>query len=89
MNKTAPTVVLHYEDLVADTAKAVQGAVSSLMLPLRPIAAAATPKFPDLQARDATFFRRGIVGSHRDEMPAELHDLFWAQIERGDTWQLR
>lgn len=88
LNKTAPTVVLKYDDLVADAAKAVMNAVSSLMLPLSPITGAAPPKFPDLQARDATFFRRGIVGSHRDEMPPELHDLFWAQPENAAAMRL-
>jgi hypothetical protein len=88
LNKTAPTVVLKYEDLVADAAKTVKSAVSSLTLPLTPITGAAPPKFPDLQARDTTFFRRGIVGSHRDEMPVGLHDLFWAQPENAAAMRL-
>jgi hypothetical protein len=34
------------------------------------------------------FFRRGEAQSHRDEMPHELHDLFWAQPENATAMRL-
>ncbi len=87
-NAGAPLVVLKYEDLVADAAAAARHVVSSLMLPLLPIADAVIPTFGDLHAVDPAFFRRGAVGSHRDEMPEELHDLFWAQPENAAAMRL-
>ena len=32
---------------------------------------------------DPDFFRRGVLRSHRDEMPDELHELFCAQEENA------
>lgn len=46
---------------------------------LRPDQAVAIPGFDELRKVDAGFFRRGAVGSHRDELPAGLHDLFWSR----------
>jgi len=51
------------------------------------ISLANTKKLPD---RRKKFFRRGIVGSWKDEMPNELHELFWemhseAMIKLGYT----
>ena len=66
LNKTAPTVVLRYEDLVADAAKAVKSAVSSLMLPLSPIADAATPD--SRTSKPVTQRSFGEVSQDRTEM---------------------
>jgi hypothetical protein len=81
--REAPVAVLKFEDLIADPAAAVKGTVSKLTLELVPRADAVAPSFADLHRVDPEFFRRGVVGSHRDEMPNELHDLFWAQPENA------
>jgi hypothetical protein len=39
----------------------------------------ALPDFPALQARWPEFFRKGRVGSWREEMSPALHELFWAR----------
>jgi hypothetical protein len=87
-NAAAPVVLLRYEDLIADAAKAAAEVVSSLMLRLLPVAGAVVPRFGDLHGIDPTFFRRGVVGSHRDEMPPDLHDLFWARPENAAAMRL-
>jgi hypothetical protein len=82
-NAGAPLAVLRYEDLVVDPRAASGRAVSSLVPDLLPIADAQIPSFSDLRGIDPEFFRRGMSGSHRDEMPDELHELFWAQPENA------
>jgi Sulfotransferase domain len=76
-----PVAVLKYEHLIADPVEAVKCTVSSLTLDLVPNADAVVPFFADLHSVDPEFFRRGVAGSYRDEMPDKLHDLFWAQPE--------
>ena len=50
------------------------------MLPgLTPARDAAIPSFAELHAIDDRFFRRGVTGTHRDELPDELHEAFWAR----------
>ena len=75
--------MLRYEDLVVDPRRASERTVSSLLPDLVPIADAQIPSFSDLHGIDPEFFRRGMSGSHRDEMPDELHELFWAQPENA------
>jgi hypothetical protein len=83
LEAVGPLAVLRYEDLIAAPREAVQAVVSSLLPVLEPIPDAGIPSFGDLHAIDPGFFRRGVAGSHRDEMPAELHELFWAQPENA------
>lgn len=37
------------------------------------------PSLNQLRRHDDRFFRRGRTGSHHDELPASLHDLFWSR----------
>ena len=46
---------------------------------LTPLPDPSIPSLADLQKSDDGFFRRGRAGSHEDEMPADLHDLFWSR----------
>ena len=74
-------VVLRYEDLIRDPRAAVIPVVATLApaLGLRP--EATIPSLDELRGHDDRFFRRGRTGSHRDELPAELHRLFWSRID--------
>jgi hypothetical protein len=83
-----PVAIVRYEQLIVDPANAAMAAVSLLAPRLTPATDAPIPGFAQLHAIDPTFFRRGIVGSHADEMSAELHDLFWAQPENAAAMQL-
>jgi hypothetical protein len=80
-----PLAILRYEDLIADPREALERAVSALLPGLTPVPGARIPSFDELHGIDPDFFRRGLAGSHRDEMPAELHELFWAQPENADA----
>lgn len=72
-------VVLRYEDLAREQGAAVEPVMTALVPQLRPLADARVPSFADLQQADDGFFRRGIIATHRDELPDDLHQLFWAQ----------
>jgi hypothetical protein len=43
------------------------------------------PSFSALQTVDPLFFRRGVVGSHSDELPDDLHSLFWSRPENREA----
>ena len=74
-----PLAILRYEDLVVDPRGATARAVLSLLPDLVPVVDACIPSFDELHGIDPEFFRRGVARSCRDEMPDELHELFWAQ----------
>jgi hypothetical protein len=49
------------------------------MLPeLRPLHHVGIPSFAELQQIDNRFFGQGRIGTHRDELPDELHEIFWS-----------
>lgn len=50
---------------------------------LVPTAEVSIPSFEELNGIDPDFFRRGEVRSHQDEMPDELHELYWTQPENA------
>lgn len=78
-----PLAVIRYEELIADPGPVVERAVSSLVPELMPKRDAPIPSFDELHSIDAAFFRRGKSQSHRDEMSAELEELFWSQPENA------
>ncbi|WP_436531779.1 sulfotransferase domain-containing protein [Actinoplanes sp. HUAS TT8] len=74
-------VVLRYEDLTRDPWAVVPPVVTALTpgLAIRPDAV--IPSMDELRRHDDRFFRRGRTGSHRDELPDELHELFWSRAD--------
>ena len=82
-NAGVPPAILKYEDLIADPRTALRRAIAVLEIDLVPNPDACLPSFHDLHNIDPDFFRRGVARSHRDEMPDELHGLFWAQAENA------
>ncbi|MBU2669671.1 sulfotransferase domain-containing protein [Actinoplanes bogorensis] len=74
---------LRYEDLIRDPAGAAARIVATLDLPWRLVPGATIPTFAELHATDPGFFRRGHTGTHRDELPDDLHDLFWSHPENA------
>lgn len=72
-------IVLRYEDLIDRPEAAVRRVADGLRLGLEPAATAAIPTFSELHQVDDRFFRRGFTGTHRDELPEDLHQAFWAQ----------
>ncbi|WP_433117834.1 sulfotransferase domain-containing protein [Micromonospora sp. CA-246542] len=81
-------VVLRYEELVLHPRAAIERVMQTLVPQLGPLADAQIPSFTELKQSDDRFFRRGVTDTHRDELPAELHQLFWAQSDNVAAMQL-
>ena len=84
----AHRAVLRYEDLIADPVGSITSLMEHLVPGQPPVADATAPSFADLRDADARFFRRGIAGSHRDELPEPLHDLFWSRPDNVAAMRL-
>jgi hypothetical protein len=70
------TFTVKYEAFLVDPANHLQAALTSLSIPLVPTAGG-MPTFESLHERWPEFFRKGKVGSWREEMPRTHHELFW------------
>jgi hypothetical protein len=81
-------MLLSYAELIADPAVAVDRVIAVVAPGLRPDRDAAIPSFDELRRVDAGFFRRGVVGSHRDEFPAHLRELFWSRTDNRAAMEL-
>ena len=81
-------IALRYDDLIADPVREVTAAMAALVPQLRPLEGADAPDFAALRRTDARFFRRGVVGSYRDELPAHLHELFWSRPGNAEAMAL-
>ena len=75
-HRSVPMFVLHYEDLIADPVRWSQAALAAVGISLEP-SGAAPLTFDALHARWPQFFRKGRVGSWREEMPDDIHEMFW------------
>jgi hypothetical protein len=80
--------VLRYEELAREPRTVVERVMAALVPKLGPLADAQIPSFAELQQADDRFFRRGLTATHRDELPDELHRLFWAQPDNATAMQL-
>jgi len=81
-------VLLRYEALVVDPVGSVTACMAALVPELQPRVDAEVPDFAALRQADARFFRRGISGSHRDELPAGLQELFWSRPDNVRAMRL-
>jgi hypothetical protein len=80
--------LLRYEDLVRDPRRAVER-VMTFVVPERAASSdASIPSFAELRRTDDRFFRRGSTGTHRDELPGDLHRLFWSQPDNRAAMRL-
>ncbi len=70
------TFVIRFEDLIREPERWIDEALRALGVPLQRNAGQPI-SFDQLHKQWPNFFRRGQVGSWRDEMPADLHRLFW------------
>jgi hypothetical protein len=81
-------ILLRYEDLVHDPRSTVASTLAGLMPQLPPQTGGRIPSFVDLQHTDIRFFRRGRTGSHHDELPDHLDDLFWSRPDNAAAMDL-
>jgi len=82
------TVQVRYETLIADPDAAAARIVGAVAPRLRLRVDPQIPSFVELQRVDPLFFRRGMVGTHRDELPDDLHSLFWSRPDNRDAMSL-
>ncbi len=80
--------VLRYEELAGEPGGAAGRVMTTLLPELRPLDKAVIPPFRELQQVDGHFFRRGVTGTHHDELPGELHQAFWSQPENVAAMKL-
>jgi hypothetical protein len=74
-------IVLRYEDLIRDPRAAVTPIIATLTPAFAVRPNTAIPSLDELRRHDDRFFRRGRTGSHHDELPADLHQLFWSRAD--------
>jgi hypothetical protein len=88
-HSTSPAPIwVRFEDLIADPETAVRAAVAEAAPGLAPAAHADIPGFDELRGREPGFFRSGTTGTHRSELPPDLHDLFWDQPDNAEAMRL-
>jgi hypothetical protein len=75
--RRAGTAIVRFEELIASPATVLRAAVADLGLSLVERPDVVIPSFFELHDLAPPFFRRGVVGSWRDEMPDDLHERFW------------
>jgi hypothetical protein len=81
-------VLLSYAELIADPAGAVDRVMAVVTPDIRPNQDVVIPDFDELHRVDAGFFRRGVVGSHVDEFPLDLQELFESRPDNRAAMKL-
>lgn len=71
-------VPLRYEELVKDPRDSVERIMALLVPDLRPLSGARIPSFAELRRADGRFFRKGRTATYENELPDDLHELFWS-----------
>jgi hypothetical protein len=84
LNRSGPTAVLRYEDMLANPDEAVQAACALLSIRL-PEPSGVLPTFEEQHARMPLSVRKGRAGSWREEMPADIEECFWSM--HGQTME--
>lgn len=75
-NRTAPTALIRFEDLVEDPVSLLKHHCDAIGVPL-PEASGRVRPFEALQKRNPKVYRKGKAGAWREEMPAETEARFW------------
>lgn len=74
-----PKVILKYENLLEHPKNNISYAINKLSLNIKIDKNAKMPSFEDLKKIKPKFFRKGVSGSWKDEMPKEIEELFWSK----------
>ena len=77
MRRKAPTAFIRFEDLIGDPLNVIRRSLTELDLKLPDEKSTDFPTFAELKQQMPKFFRKGQIGSWRNEMPDELQSLFW------------
>jgi Sulfotransferase domain len=76
--------IIRYEDLISNPIDVSTGILHRFSLNGGPLFGTA-PSFQELHVSIPWFFRRGVPGGWKDEMPGRLQDLFWTRS--GDAME--
>lgn len=76
-SRRAPTALVRFDDLITNPTAELQRAMTAIGLALGEPKATKVPSFSDLHAFGPQHFRKGRTGAWRDDMPDDLHLLFW------------
>ena len=71
-------VLVRFEDLVLNQFQVMRNALHVLYPDVEVVREEPIPTFDELHHAKPGFFRRGKVGSWRDEMPPDIEEMFWA-----------
>jgi hypothetical protein len=77
MARRKPTVVVRFDDLIERPLEELRRAVAAIGMRAPEKQVEDLPSFADLQKLGPHFFRKGRTGAWREEMPDDLHRLFW------------
>jgi Sulfotransferase domain len=83
MARRTPTVVVRFDDLITRPMDELRRAMTAVGFTPPETGASTPPAFDDLQKLSPHFFRKGRTGAWREDMPRELHLLFWRR--HGET----
>jgi hypothetical protein len=83
MARRAPTVVVRFDDLISRPLDELRRAMTTIGMRAQEQKVTDLPSFGDLQKLGPHFFRKGRTGAWREEMPEDLHRLFWQR--HGET----
>nr|WP_283832415.1 sulfotransferase domain-containing protein [Bradyrhizobium diazoefficiens] len=83
MARRTPTVVVRFDDLVERPLDELRRALATIGMRAPEKNVGDLPRFADLQKLGPHFFRKGRTGAWREEMPDDLHRLFW--LRHGET----
>lgn len=75
-NQYQPKAIVRYEDIVKNPYNELLRAFGELNLDV-PIKDVKVPDFKSMNKMRPDHFRRGISGSWKDEMPADIHKAYW------------
>lgn len=88
MKRSPPPTVIRFEWLIREPEREVERALAELGIKPPKRANATAPGFSELNTVHGQFFRRGAVGSYRDEMPRDVQASFWAQPHHAEAMAL-
>ncbi len=88
LKRSSPKALIRFEKLIREPELEVARVLSELNVKPQKQVNAAPPIFSELKEVDGEFFRRGKVGSYRDEMPQEIQASFWEQPHHAEAMTL-
>lgn len=81
--RATQTVVIRFEELIENPLDCLRQTMAQLGYQPPEINSTQIPTFEELHQKVPEFFRKGKVGMWREELPDDLHELFWQQYSEA------